>query len=1444
MGRLGPPSEFEEYRLLRPLGHGAMGQVFLAQDTLLDRRVAVKFIATAQGLLPDAAARARFFQEARAIARLQHPNVVAIHRVGEVRGQPYLVSELIQGEPLDRLRRPVDARMALQLGLGLARGLAAAHRRGILHRDIKPANAILSEDGEVKLLDFGLAEAAFAEREPHALAGTDVTSPPGATSTDTQPMPGARPVDTRPLPAQGARAHQEPRASDTRPIAAQSALAQRTSDTRPIAATRGHDTGPRDDAGECAPAPHGHDTGPRDDAGERPTAPQGHDTGPRGGTGERAPAQQGHDTGPRDDAGERAPTTQGHDTGSRDDARERAPTTQGHDTDPRDDTGARTPAQQGHDTGPRDDAGTQAPALTNDTGPRDLSTPDAEADHHDFVPGTPLYLAPELWRGEPASRASDIYALGILLYELCAGHAPHEELPLEQLGAAVLESPPPPLAQHAPGVSPAFAAIVDRCLDADPARRYESGDALREALEALNTPTRASALPTGNPYLGLRAFDAAHRSVFFGREPELREVLDRLRGDTFVLVAGDSGVGKSSLCRAAVLPTVTQGAWEDGGPAWTVITGAPGRRPLETWVELLAPVAGESAEGLHARLTTEEPGVLARALRRRPSNAAPLLLFIDQFEELVTFSEPAQAAQLTEELALVLRRAPRVRLLATARSDCLTRLVALPGLGSEVPRALHLLRALSEHGLREAAEGPLRLLGMRFESPTMVDALVTSASRAEGGLPLLQFALETLWEARDAQRQHIPAAALEALGGVEGALARHADAVVARLRPEQRPRARDMLLELVTPEGTRVRRTQEELLRGDADDTGRAVLDGLVRGRLLTAGEAEDGDGVYTLAHESLVTGWDTLRGWLGQDEQRRAARMRLERAAAEWVRLGRPPELLHGARQLAEVRAAGLTHVDGAREREFLFRSRATVRRQRVTRWLAVALVPLVLGSVVAVTRVQARAQLEARINRHLDEAQAQHDALGGHLAELGQRTTEAFALFDTPGPQNREAAEARWTQALKARQAVEQTALRAMSELEAAWGLAPGNPRVSPLMASLLVTRVELAEQERQPEQHAQWLARLTAHDALGELKQGLTAPARLTLTSKPSGARVRLLEPTPEGAFHPGRDLGQTPLREVALPAGSHLLVVEAPGRFPVRVPVMLAFGEWLALDLPLPEAAAVPEGFVYIPAGRFLQGASESEYLRRAFFFAPPLHAVETGAYLIAKHEVTFARYIAFLETLPPEERAARMPGSRRRLTVVDLAQEPKGRWRLTLRPASASYSVRDGEPLRYGKRSRRQEQDWLRFPVSAVSFDDALAYTAWLDRTGQVPGARLCTEREWERAARGADGRRYPSGDWLAPDDANHDATYGREPWGFGPDEVGSHPRSRSPFGVDDLVGNVWEWTRSDVDPEKPSAQGGSWYQSDLTAHTANRERVERTQREALIGFRVCATPRP
>src|SRR3954464_11614672 len=148
-----PPDEFDEFRIVRLLGSGAMGDVYLAHDSLLDRLVAVKFVRGAG----DPAARARIVEEARAIARLQHPNVVAVHRVADLAGHPYLVSEYVRGRTLRHVERPMSGREVLDIALDLARGLAAAHRRGVLHRDVKPANAILTEEGRAKLLDFGLA---------------------------------------------------------------------------------------------------------------------------------------------------------------------------------------------------------------------------------------------------------------------------------------------------------------------------------------------------------------------------------------------------------------------------------------------------------------------------------------------------------------------------------------------------------------------------------------------------------------------------------------------------------------------------------------------------------------------------------------------------------------------------------------------------------------------------------------------------------------------------------------------------------------------------------------------------------------------------------------------------------------------------------------------------------------------------------------------------------------------------------------------------------------------------------------------------------------------------------------------------------------------------------------------------------------------------------------
>src|SRR5688572_5141557 len=134
-----------------------MGEVYRGRDLALGRPVAIKVLAADLG--EDAALVARFEREARAVASLSHPNVVAIHHLGQEEGRWYAVTELLAGQTLRaRLAQgPISLRKQLRIGASVARGLAAAHARGIIHRDLKPENVFLTEDGQVKVLDFGLA---------------------------------------------------------------------------------------------------------------------------------------------------------------------------------------------------------------------------------------------------------------------------------------------------------------------------------------------------------------------------------------------------------------------------------------------------------------------------------------------------------------------------------------------------------------------------------------------------------------------------------------------------------------------------------------------------------------------------------------------------------------------------------------------------------------------------------------------------------------------------------------------------------------------------------------------------------------------------------------------------------------------------------------------------------------------------------------------------------------------------------------------------------------------------------------------------------------------------------------------------------------------------------------------------------------------------------------
>jgi eukaryotic-like serine/threonine-protein kinase len=161
-----------QYEVIAPLGAGGMGEVYRARDVILKREVAIKIMPPAYSSDPQRLHR--FQQEAEVTATLNHPNVLSLYHIGEHDGCPYLVTELLEGETLrQRLRGgALPVRSAIDFGVQIARGLAAAHEKGIVHRDLKPDNLFVTKDSRIKILDFGLAKLIHPEPENDLTATT------------------------------------------------------------------------------------------------------------------------------------------------------------------------------------------------------------------------------------------------------------------------------------------------------------------------------------------------------------------------------------------------------------------------------------------------------------------------------------------------------------------------------------------------------------------------------------------------------------------------------------------------------------------------------------------------------------------------------------------------------------------------------------------------------------------------------------------------------------------------------------------------------------------------------------------------------------------------------------------------------------------------------------------------------------------------------------------------------------------------------------------------------------------------------------------------------------------------------------------------------------------------------------------------------------------------
>ena len=1085
------PQEFDDYVIGRELGRGTTGRVYLAEDAMLARPVAIKFITNL-----DPGARQRFLLEARAIAQIHHPNVVGIYRVGMLEGRPYLVTELVRGTSLGKLDKPMPRQVALDIAIGVARGLAAAHRRNVVHCDLTPSNVMLDSEGLAKIIDFGLARIA---------------------------VNGAR-------------------------------------------------------------------------AGNAPV-------------------------------------------------------------------------------------------------------------------GTADYMAPEVWRGEAPTRRSDVYSLGAVLFELLSGAPPFGDVDMAMLPQRVITGDVPVLRDRAPEVDPALSDVVARCLERDPEARFADGDELREALERLHSSRRHTAQAGENPYRGLLPFEASHRGVFFGRRSEIDAVIARLHLEPIVLVTGDSGVGKSSLCRAGVVPAVLDG--ELGGD-WQALTLVPGDHPLTA----LASAVGDPELATRLR---EAPASLARELRRHAGDRG-LIVFIDQLEELITLGDPGEVAALDAGLATLAEGVPNLRLLATARADFLARLSALPNLGRDLSRPLYFLRPLPPERLRDVIVGPAAAVGARFESDAIVDDLIAATAQAgSGGLPLLSFALSDLWEARDREHDVISRAAVDAMGGVAGALSRHADVVLGGMIAADRGHARRILLRMVTAMGTRARRAASELALGDS---ARGALDALVKGRLIVVHDDES-EPVYELAHECLLTGWTTLRQWLDADSAGQATRQRLAAAAAEWLRLGRRGDVIWQGKRLDEATALEQDSLS-ADERAFLAASRRGARRRRWQRGLVGFGAILLVVLAFATQRYLARRDLAAAVDAGLVMSHRSLDLARGADRTAVALEARAFAKFETL---RWDAGEVEWTYVLVQRKFADTKYREANQRAEIAFARDPTRADVRDLRGDVLLDRALFADHVRDPGLRDEELGLLALYDADGTRWARWHATGHLVVHAPP-GASLAL-----DGLSAPFSMPRTTDLADVNLAPGSYSLSVTMPGRVPVRAPILIERGRTQNIDIALPPRGdQMPKGFVYIPAGEFLYGNAIDED-RSTFFATTPLRPRWTQAFLISRTEVTFAQWLAYVDAQSGDERARRVPGVPGKVSgSLKLDKDASGHWRLDFYLQDRHYLVPWGDKIVYIGRDHNAAQDWRNFPVLGVSGEDAAAYAAWLDRERIVPGARVCTEIEWERAA--------------------------------------------------------------------------------------------------------------
>ncbi|XXT20424.1 serine/threonine-protein kinase [Sorangium sp. So ce429] len=648
---------------------------------------------------------------------------------------------------------------------------------------------------------------------------------------------------------------------------------------------------------------------------------------------------------------------------------------------------------------------------------------------HDVL-GTSAYMAPEQCkRSSKVTDRADVYALGVVLFELLAGKPPFDATDEVELLCNHVHTPPPHLHERVATVPASLSTFVSSML----AKAPEQRPTMLRCRDMLARPWEDE--EDECPFPGLQPFTEAQAELFFGRDAEIRDLLarlDEMREEgprRWLQIEGPSGTGKSSLVQAGVLPRLT--GRSPGTAHWIVSTLRPSEDPIRS-------LAAAVALALSAQGTAAPPAEIEGALRsdsaaldalvsRCVPAGATLLLVVEQFEELFALGG-VHLHQFDALLSACLdREQSSLRLLTTLRSDYFHRLEQAPGLARLLNNKAfrYHLRPMGEKALEQVILGMADLAGLQL-SEGLPERIVRDAAGTDDRLPLLGHVLRSLWSSRAAAaltHEHY-----ERIGGVCGAVAHHAARLLDGLGEHGRERAKWLILDLVqvgrgTPDTRRPRTRREVLAAAGGDATAEQVfmrLSGLAIGPATEASEnlrlvvmtgdppADPSQQRVDLVHETLLQRVPAIVGWIDAERALLERHADLEMAAHIWEQSGSqddglPPGSLLG-HYLGKIGAVSqrerLLRMASERARTFVGRAEARERRRMWRRW-AVGLALGAVGLVLAATSLWAwRERERAEDNREsilrtTDELRALDWKLG-RLLYTSQIRAEILANLD----------------------------------------------------------------------------------------------------------------------------------------------------------------------------------------------------------------------------------------------------------------------------------------------------------------------------------------------------------------------------------------------------------------------------------------------------------------